>query len=156
VCAAAGAVLLAASVAACVPDRTVAPSSTTTPSPGSASSPPTGTASPSETGAPAESTADVTPAGAQPILTSVAWNAASSEVVASGLVDGTLDAGLECEFEFSLGGDSVTNATTPEAGPSSVDCGSVYVPAAELGAGEWSVVLAYGSTRSAAQKVEVP
>lgn len=84
------------------------------------------------------------------------WNDGSAEVIASGLVDGTVDDSAVCEFEFSRDGDSVTVQTTPESGPSSLDCGSVYVSADELGPGEWSVALVYGSLRSEAQKVEIP
>lgn len=94
--------------------------------------------------------------GGNPVLTQAIWNESSGEIVASGLVDGTLDTRLECEFEFSGAGKSLTKQTSPEAGPSSLDCGSVYVSVDELGSGTWSVVLVYGSARSEAQEVEVP
>lgn len=144
-------IAVAMSLTGCAPDETVAPGSS-----GAASPSPSSDAPSSATGTPADSGDGVAAYGAQPVLTFAAWNAASNEVVASGFVDGTLDAGLECEFEFTGDAGSLTMRTTPEPGPSSLDCGSVYVSVDELGPGGWSVVLVYGTARSEVQRVEVP
>ncbi|GAA1059532.1 hypothetical protein [Agromyces bracchium] len=111
--------------------------------------------SPSSPTAP-EATETEPPAPASPVLTQAVWNEPSNEVIASGLVDGTLDASADCVFEFGLDGRTVTRETVPEPGPSSLDCGSAYVQVDELGPGTWSVRLGYGGTYSNEEKVEVP
>ncbi|GAA1055649.1 hypothetical protein GCM10017608_23030 [Agromyces luteolus] len=93
---------------------------------------------------------------ATPLLTHVEWNEPSGEVIASGLVDGSLDDAVDCEFEFSIDGAAVSRTATPQPGPSSLDCGSVFVPGDELGPGAWTIVLRYGDARSDEATVEVP
>lgn len=125
-------------------------SACTTPSP--TETPPTPAAT-TATGAPDPTDAPSAPA---PVLTQATWNEPSSELIVSGLVGGTVDANTVCVFRFAHDGVELTRETTPEPGPSSLDCGTVYVPSDELGPGEWTIVLAYGAQRSAEAKVEVP
>jgi len=112
--------------------------------------------SPTSSSDPAEATPTASPAPASPVLTQAAWNEPSNEVIASGLVDGTLDASADCVFEFALDGRTVTRETAPEPGPSSLDCGSAYVQVDELGPGTWTVRLGYGGAYSDDEDVEVP
>ncbi|MRX42897.1 hypothetical protein [Agromyces kandeliae] len=108
------------------------------------------------TASPDPTSASTSAPAVTPLLTHVEWNEPSGEVIASGLVDGSLDDAVDCAFEFSLAGSTVTRTTAPQPGPSSLDCGSVYVTGDELGPGLWSVSLRYLDVRSDSTTVEVP
>jgi|SRR5450631_3228738 len=134
---------------------TVSPSPSPTPA---ASRPPQAvpSAASSRTPAPAGSTAVRVSKLAQVdvVTTFAGWNGLSHAIEVGGYASVVEPVGT-CTLRLSHGGKVVTRNHTASADATTVACGGFSIPRSELGAGDWTAVLAYRSSRSSGQSAAV-
>jgi hypothetical protein len=88
------------------------------------------------------------------VTTFAGWNGLSHAVEVGGYAAVVEPVGT-CTLRLSHGSKVVTRSHTASADATTVACGGFSIPRSELGAGDWSAVLAYRSSRSSGESAAV-
>lgn len=89
-----------------------------------------------------------------PIVSSWGQNPQTKDVRVVGFVPGIYEDSGTCTFTLQNNAKKVTKTTTSSKDAQTTSCGAVTVPYAELGPGNWNIMLSYSSASSAGNSTQ--